>query len=75
MKNIWLPQKQRFSQTIETDFTAFRNDSETSEPVGRFSEITAFRDELPPVGSVAMNMYINMLNGCYRVRLSRTQVT
>ena len=28
----------------------------------------------PLVGSVAMNMYINMLNGCCRVRLSRTQV-
>ena len=30
--------KHRFLQTIDTDFTAFRNDSETSEPVGRFSE-------------------------------------
>ncbi len=48
--------------------------TDTQNFIEKNTEFIAFRNELHPVGSVAMNMYINMLNGCCRVRLSRTQV-
>ena len=38
------------------------------------TDFTAFRNELPPVGSMAKDIYIEILIGACRVRLTRTQV-
>ena len=61
--------------TEPTGGSSLRNEINTDFHRHIDTDFTAFRNVLPLVGSVAINMYINMLNGFCRVRLSRTQVT